>query len=208
MSLSLQGSCVVPQRRMRWRMFFAGLGVIAAAIAIRYYWSTASANAAPAAKPAAKTLSRPAAQQSQPAKGTAANPTKTAAPEIVAVVNGKQVKRDALGRECLRHYGKEVLESLVNKHLISQECQRRKIVITEADVDAEIKRIAQRFSLPTDQWLKMLKQERGIKPAQYASDIIWPTLALRRLAGEKLTVTQEELEKAFETQYGAAVAPG
>ena len=43
--------------------------------------------------------------------------------------------------------------------------------------------MAKSFSLPVDQWLKLLKQEREVQPEQYANDIIWPTLALRKLAG-------------------------
>ena len=51
----------------------------------------------------------------------------------------------------------------------------------------------------------MLKQERGIKPAAYASDIVWPMLALRRLAGQKIKPTAQEIEQAFQSQYGEAV---
>ena len=58
--------------------------------------------------------------------------------------------------------------------------------------------MAKRFGLPVDQWLKLLKQERNIDVEQYASDIIWPTLALRRLAGQRLTISRDELEQYFE----------
>ncbi len=51
----------------------------------------------------------------------------------------------------------------------------------------------------------MLKQERGIKPEQYKNDIIWPTLALRKLAAERIQPTQQEIDDAYETQFGAAV---
>ena len=63
--------------------------------------------------------------------------------------------------------------------------------------------MAKSFSLPVDQWMKLLWQERGIKPDQYANDIIWPSLALRKLAGERLLPTQKELTDAFEMEYGA-----
>ena len=42
----------------------------------------------------------------------------SSAPAIVATVNTQRITREDLARECLRHYGKEVLESMVNKHLI------------------------------------------------------------------------------------------
>lgn len=126
-------------------------------------------------------------------------------PEVVAVVNGEPITRAQLGQECLRHYGNRVLEGMVNRHLIQLECQRRKLTVTRQEVDAEIERMAQRFGLPVDQWLKLLKQERGISPYQYANDIVWPMLALRKLAGDRLEVTHQELVEAFESQYGPAV---
>jgi parvulin-like peptidyl-prolyl isomerase len=110
-----------------------------------------------------------------------------------------------LAAECLNHYGSEVLEKVINKHLIAQECHRRGVAVTREEVNAEIERLAKRFSLPVDQWLKMLKDERGISAQQYADDIIWPTLALRKLAGARLEVTDAELQQEYTSQYGEAV---
>lgn len=181
-------------------MVLGGLCVVAAALVIKYYWGAESANADPAVR---KTSGRAVAAKTRPSATAASGDSSRR--QVVAVVNVEQITRQAFGRECLRHYGKDVLESLVNKLLISQQCKRRNIVVTRGDVDGEIQRMARRFNLSTEQWLKMLKKERGINPAQYASDIIWPTLALRRLAGERLTVTRDELTKAYETKYGEAV---
>jgi len=192
------------RRRARLGMVVCGLGLVAGCVFVRYYWGAESASADPSA---ARGVGTPAARRdaTKTRSSPGAVPNSSSRPQVVAVVNGRQISRNELGGECLRHYGEDVLESLVNKLLIAQECKRRNIVVTRAEVDGEIERLAQRFGLPRDQWLKMLKTERGINPAQYASDIIWPTLALRRLAGERLKVTREELTKAYETKYGSAV---
>lgn len=124
---------------------------------------------------------------------------------IVAVVNNQPITREQLARECLIHYGTSVLERIVNKWLIAQACMEADIAISDREIDAEVERVASRFGLPVDRWLTMLKQERGISPEQYSDDIIWPTLALRKLAGERLQVTMEELQRAYETQFGPAV---
>jgi parvulin-like peptidyl-prolyl isomerase len=204
--MTQDGTYLAPQpprrRKLRIGMIFGTVCLLAACVAIRYYWGAESASAdAPTdrARSQAAAASRPAA----PAEASSAKqPT---ARNIVAAVNGETITRDELARECLRHYGDDVLERVVNKYLITQECKRRGIEVTEAEVDAEITRISERFSLPVDQWLKMLKKERGITPQQYAEDIVWPTLALRKLAGEQLKVEHEELVRAYETQYGPAV---
>ena len=167
---------------------------------------------------AARTASN--AQRDMPASGASAaaarssqdkktssikNNGKTPPPEIVADVNGRRISREDLAQECLVHYGKEVLEHMLNKRLIASECRRQNITITGQEVDAEIERMATRFGIPVDQWLKLLKQERGITPEQYADDIIWPSLALRKLAGEKLQVSKDELTREYEIQFGPAV---
>ena len=151
-------------------------------------------------KPAKKSSSKPPAAA---ANDSSAGPSR--AGEIMAVVNGEPITREDLARECLRQYGEEVLESLVNKQLIVEHCKRLNIGVSRKEVEAEIDRMAERFGLPTDQWLKLLQEERHITPTQYAKDIIWPTLALRKLAGERLQITEQEIKQAYESQYGPAV---
>lgn len=194
--------------RLRLGMAFGGLCVLSVAILARYYWGAERAGAAPPARvPARTSLAKAAPAQPAARPQTAASAPSSSSTElkIVAVVNGEEISRDELARECLKHYGKSVLERLVNKYLIMQECQRQNINVTQDEVNEEIKQMASRFGLPMEEWLKMLKQERGISATQYAADIIWPTLALRKLAGEQLQVTQDELANMFEAQYGAAV---
>jgi parvulin-like peptidyl-prolyl isomerase len=98
-----------------------------------------------------------------------------------------------------------VLESIVNKHLIWQECKKRGINITDQDVDDEITRLASKFGLSPGRWLTLLEQERDLKPEQYRREIIWPTLALRALAASQIAISPEELRRAFETEYGPRV---
>ncbi len=185
----------------RLAMAAGSLAIVGAAVAVRSLWGPEPAGAEmPAGKGAAAAKAPPAAAAG--AKGTPAPETKM---RVMAVVNNQQITRDDLAKECLLHHGKDVLESLVNKHLIAEHCKMRNIVVTTKEVDAEIDRMADRFGMPTDQWLRLLKEERGITTAQYARDIIWPTIALRKLADSRLQVTQEDLQQAYETQFGAGV---
>ena len=193
--------------RIRFAVLLSGVAVVAACVALRCYWDAEPASA----EAPRRSVKRPASRLAIP---TAAKPVRSAAatsqpapsgPRIVATVNGDEITRDELGRECLKHYGAQVLEHLVNKYLIKQECRQRNITVTQAEVNAEIERMATRFGLAVAQWLKMLEEERGISPRQYANDIIWPTLALRKLAGDRLEVTEAELAEQYESQYGPSV---
>lgn len=185
-------------RTARWKRRLAllccGLIVLALCLALRYTAGPDQASAEGEPQP-------PAADASQSA--TTAAPAET--PQIVAVVNGEPISRRQLAQECLWHYGDNVLENLVNKRLIADECRARNITVTNEEVQAELARMAERFGVPVEQWLKMLQQERNISPEAYAADIIWPTVALRKLADARLVVTDQELQEAYERQFGAAV---
>jgi parvulin-like peptidyl-prolyl isomerase len=123
----------------------------------------------------------------------------------MALVNGKDISRPALTQACVERYGGDVLESLVNKRLITNHCAKRGIAVTNEEISAEIDRMAKRFQLGREQWLEMLEKERGVSPQEYARDIVWPTLALRKLADAQLQVTAEEIQQAYEQEFGEMV---
>ncbi len=126
--------------------------------------------------------------------------------KVMAVVNSEPIDRAELSNECVDRYGAEILESLVNRKLIGQACEEAGIKISDEEVDEEIRRTASRFNLPVDKWLMMLKEERHMTPVQYRQEVIWPTLALRALAAEKLEVTEEEIAREIESEYGPRVS--
>lgn len=126
-------------------------------------------------------------------------------PKVVAVVNGQTITRDKLAQECLKRYGTIVLDNLLNKHLILQACQAKGITITQQDVNDEIARVANKVGLTTKLFLEALEQERDIMPEQYASEIVWPMLALRALAADQIQVSPDEVEKVLQSEYGPKV---
>lgn len=148
--------------------------------------------------------SRSAHSKTEPGRaGT--RPASNSQQAVVARVNGQEISGAELATECLRRYGGDVLESVINKHLILQECKRKQIQITQRHVDDEIVKIAQKFSLPVERWVELLQNERNISLTQYRNDIVWPTLALRRLSADRLKISEDELNREFESEYGAKV---
>ncbi len=123
----------------------------------------------------------------------------------MAVVNGQDIRRGALASACVDRYGEEVLEGLVNKRLILHHCKNRGIEVTDQEIDAEINRMAARFKITREQLLDHVLRERGVNVHQYKHDILWPMLALRKVAAEQLEVSDEQLQNAYESQFGPAV---
>ena len=124
---------------------------------------------------------------------------------VMAVVNGEQITRQNLADECVRRYAHDVLDSMISKQILLQACQSRGVTVTEKDIEDEIQNVATKFGLSVDRWLSLLESERNVDAQQYRKDIIWPTLALRRLASSQSATTTEELRKAFESEYGPKV---
>jgi parvulin-like peptidyl-prolyl isomerase len=132
-------------------------------------------------------------------------PGQREAPVIVATVNGSTISRDELAALCLKRCGTDVLDSVLNKALILQACQAKQIIITQKDVDNEIEQVANKFNLSTPLYLKLIEEQRDIMPDQYMADVIWPMLALRRIAKESVEVSQADIDKAFQAEFGPKV---
>jgi parvulin-like peptidyl-prolyl isomerase len=123
----------------------------------------------------------------------------------VASVNGQKITSDQLSQECLARYGDQVLDNLLNKKLIMQACDAKSIEITNQDVVDEIGRIATKFNLNPQMYLKLIQEQRGITEWQYKNDIIWPMLALREIAADEIQVSQADVDKVFKAEYGPTV---
>lgn len=123
----------------------------------------------------------------------------------LAKVGKESIPYEMVADECVTRFGKEVLDDLINRVVIQQACEHSNIVVTEEEVTAEVQRISKRFNLDPQQWYQMLEAERKITPMQYRQSVIWPMLALKKLAGEQVELTEEEMNRAFVRNYGPRV---
>jgi foldase protein PrsA len=167
------------------------VAIVIAAIAFQVY----------RAEPA-QSQTRPAAEQPGTAQVTIGP---NSGDTIVARVNNQPITQDWVEREAFQQHGEAVLENIINRVLIDQECKRRNIEISQPEILQEVTNIARKFNLPPDTWYQMLATERGISREQYHRDIIWPMLALKKLAGDNLSITEQELQEMFIRDYGPRV---
>ncbi len=191
------------QTSSKWKtslpFILIGTLVLVICIVARTWTPVEQANAGPATPPpVAKT---PRAVTPAPAQRPVA-PIPVLQQPVMAIVNGEKISREDLAKETVRRYGTDVLETLVNRQLIIEACQKQKLTVTDTEVNAEIKKMAEKFSIPVEQWLEMLEKERQISAEQYRSDIIWPMLALRKLAAADMVVTEQDITNALEANYG------
>jgi len=194
-------------RKLRWLGFVLVVVVIVSASPARAQQDSqqrfqvpppAPRTAAPGSKKAAvpKNLSEIDVPGLQPTM-IPVNPT-----DPIAIVNGQIISRQQLADECVAREGKKVLELLIHRTLVEQALRNRKLEVTAAEIDQEIETVAKRFGISREAWLRTLDKERGISPVQYARDIIYPAIALRKLCAGRVQVTPNDLKMAFEAQYG------
>ena len=125
--------------------------------------------------------------------------------KALARVNNQLIDYDRVAAECMERYGKEVLDKIIHRTLIQQACDEQGIVVTTDEVNAEIVKIAKRFDQDVENWLQLMQVEQDISPIQYQRDVIWPKLALEKLAGEQVKVTEADMRRSFIRDYGEKV---
>jgi foldase protein PrsA len=180
-----------------WTMIIAGTAImlLAAGVMLQVMRPTS-------AFPEDKT----AGSKSAPAGKTAAGDTGArSAVKEVARVGRERITYDELARECIDQFGKQILDALISRKIIQQACDAQGIEISEAEVSKEIDKEAKDLGFATDHYLQYLEAERNMPAQKYRRDSVWPRLALRKLAGEEVTVTKEEIKKAFISNFGPRV---
>lgn len=136
---------------------------------------------------------------------SSAQPGQRTQRNVLAKVGNKNILYEEVANEVMERHGHQVLDNLINRTIIANACQAHGVVVTKAEVEQEIVKIAKNFQLDPTVWLQMLQAERDINPDQYRRDVIWPMIALRKLAGETVEITDEEMQMAFERNYGRKV---
>jgi parvulin-like peptidyl-prolyl isomerase len=132
-------------------------------------------------------------------------------PGVAALVYDTEISMRELADDCLARHGQEVLDGVIGHKVVELECRKRGIAITEKDIDREIARAAMMGvtakkdgSPDVDAWLKLIRK-RGISLDVYRHDLVWTSVALKRLVGDKIEVTDDDLKKGYEANYGERV---
>ncbi len=142
-----------------------------------------------------------------------ADPTKrNSAPGVAAVINGHQISIRELAEECLVRYGDDVLEGTINRKMIDQALKKKNIQVGDADLQAEIERAAVAMNKLDEAgkpdvagWIEHITANEGVSKDVYIRDEVWPSAALKKLVGNSVQVTPEDLERGYEANYGPKI---
>ena len=110
---------------------------------------------------------------------------------VVANVNGHQISRLDLIRELEKKDGKAVLETLVTERLILQEADKRKVTVSNSEVNSEIAKIEKSVS-GQGQNLDVLLSQQGMTRGDLLKQVKIQLL-LKKMVGQNITVTDKEI---------------
>ena len=140
-------------------------------------------------------------------------------PGVAAVLNGRQfpngqqvISQQELAEACIRKYGNGVLSDMINRRIVEQAARRQNIFISEQDIDNEIREMAFKHlphlpdgSANTALWIERALEQTGLSLDMYRKNVVVPMLSLKRLTRPLVQVTDEDIQRAYEANFGKQV---
>jgi hypothetical protein len=94
---------------------------------------------------------------------------------------------------------------LVNKRIIDRACQEKGIDVTEAEIDSVLVDDLKSLNMDKKQFVDNLLKKYHKSLYEWREDVIRPKLQMKKLAQDRVTVTADDLAKAYEAYYGERV---
>jgi len=126
--------------------------------------------------------------------------------DIVAHVNNVPITREELAEELIARKGKQHLELLINRKIIELEAQKEGVTVTAKEIEEDVADVMRGVGAksPKEFEDKMLRH-RNTTYQEYIEDVVRPGILMRKMAEKHVTVTDEDLRKSFEANYGEKV---
>ncbi len=133
-------------------------------------------------------------------------------PNVAATINGAPVYLDAVVEMCMKLYAEQDLATMISIALVRQECKKVGLKVTDQDVATDVWIHAAETTFPLQDGSPNIKEYMRSELAKYNTTeenykrtIVWPSVALRKLSEGMVKVTDEDIQKSFEANYGERV---
>jgi foldase protein PrsA len=125
--------------------------------------------------------------------------------EVVAVVNGEEITKDALVQRLLKQLGKRILEQMADEILISQEAKKERVKVSKKEVAKKLEETKKRF--PSEEAFKNMIERSGMTTDDVKSQIKIQLL-VEKMVSKRVKVTEEEIKDYFDKNKGRLAKPG
>ena len=136
-----------------------------------------------------------------------AQPTSDYSRRVVAYINGNiPITRQDLGEYLIARNGAEKLELLVNKRIIDMYCKQKRIEVTAAEVDADLAEDLKGLGVANvKDFVDQVLKHHNMNLYEWKEDVIRPKLLMTKLCRDRVHVTEQDLQDAFEAHFGEKV---
>ena len=117
--------------------------------------------------------------------------------QVAATVNGEPVRKEELFEAMYIQGGSEVLDQLITRHLILQEGEKAGIIISEEELDEEIKSIIDESFQGSEDDFNSALELYGISLEAFRKDALL-NLMVRQMALTRIEPSEEEAQQFFE----------
>ena len=117
---------------------------------------------------------------------------------FAASVNGRLISRFSVIKSLEKQGGKTTLDTIILKALINQEAKKRKIDVTEKELDAELVKIESNVT-SQGTTLEALLLQQGMTKKDLANEIKLQLL-VTKMVSDKVSVTEKEIDEYLASQ--------
>ena len=119
-------------------------------------------------------------------------------PGVAATINGQKITVRELAEECIDRHGNDVLEGTINRQLLEQALRKKNLKIGRrrhrrrnrprrgGDGQDQGRRRARRRGLA-----RAVTKNQNISREVYVRDEVWPSVALKKLVGDNVQITEK-----------------
>lgn len=117
---------------------------------------------------------------------------------LIASVNGQLINRFTVVKELEKQGGQKTLDVIILKALVTQEAKKKKVVVSQKDVDGEIKKIEANI-VSQGLTLDQLLAQQGMTKSGLTEEIKIQ-MYLTKLVGSNITVSEKEIDDYLSSQ--------
>lgn len=189
--------------RMRRSRLLLGLGFLVFAALVVLWGRNGSLSRATASPPLPPQAA--AQPESPPLPGVAAPSSEYAHRVVAYIYDTIPITREELGEYLIARMGKERLGNLVNKRIIEHVCQEKGVEVTPAEVEADLAETLKGLAVNRSEFVNKILKHYNKTLYEWKEDVIKPRLLLTKLCRDRVHVTEEDLQNAFEAYHGEKV---
>ncbi|HEV3078891.1 MAG TPA: peptidylprolyl isomerase [Gemmataceae bacterium] len=115
------------------------------------------------------------------------------------------ITREDLGEYFIKRLGAERVQNMVNRQIIETVCKQKGIEVTAAEIEADLAQTLEGLKTTSPDFVSKVLKPYNKNLIEWKEDVIRPRLLMAKLCRDRVQVTEEDMQMAFEAHYGESV---